>query len=142
MQITQDLGLCERVIFLGSIPRKEVLRLASEALAVVVPSIPSSGVVEATSIAVIEAMACGTVVIASDIGGLAELIQHNQTGFLVPHSAPGALAQTISTLLKNHELANAVSFRARNYVMQSLDTPIWFSKVKNIYLNTRRNVRI
>lgn len=139
MQITQDLGLCERVIFLGSIPRQEVLRLASEALAVVVPSIPSSGVVEATSIAVIEAMACRTAVIASDIGGLAELIQHKQTGLLVPHSNPRAISEAITCLFKNQDVRSTICRQARQYVLENLDTPIWFSKVKLIYKKVLTN---
>lgn len=132
-QLTKDLGLEGRVKFLGSIDRKEVLRLGKEALAVIVPSIPYSGVVEATSIAVIEAMACGTVAIASNIGGLAELIQHDQTGFLVPHSNPQALSAVVSDLLINNELRNTICRQAYQYVLENLDTPIWFSKVKQIY---------
>jgi glycosyltransferase involved in cell wall biosynthesis len=132
-QLTEDLGLGRRVIFLGSIPREEVLRFAKEALAVVVPSIPSSGVVEATSIAVIEAMACGTAAIASDIGGLAELIQHNKTGFLVPHSEPEALSEAVGVLLRDEDLRNSVCLRAREYVLENLDTSIWFSRIKRIY---------
>ncbi len=133
MQLTKDLGLEGQVKFLGSIDRKEVLRLGKEALAVIIPSIPSSGVVEATSIAVIEAMACGTVAIASDIGGLAELIQHGQTGFLVPHSNPQALSAVISDISRNNELRNTICRQAYQYVLKNLDTPIWFSKVKQIY---------
>jgi glycosyltransferase involved in cell wall biosynthesis len=138
-QLTEDLGLGRQVIFLGSIPREEVLRLAKEALAVVVPSIPSSGVVEATSIAAIEAMACGTAAIASDIGGLAELIQHNQTGFLVPHSEPEALSEAVGVLLRDEDLRNSVCMRAREYVLEKLDTSVWFSKVLSIYENVLTN---
>ncbi len=132
-QLAKNLGLDSRVVFLGSIPRQEVLRLAKEALAVVVPSIPTGGVIEATSIAVIEAMACGTAVIASDIGGLAELIGHNQTGFLVPHSDPGALGDTILSLIRSPDQRNVVCRQARQYVLENLDTSIWFDKVKCVY---------
>ena len=78
-------------------------------------------------------MACGTVAIASDIGGLAELIQHGQTGFLVPHSNPQALSAVISDISRNNELRNTICRQAYQYVLKNLDTPIWFSKVKQIY---------
>lgn len=133
MQLTKDLELEDRVMFLGSIPRQEVLRFAKEAFAVVVPSIPSSGVVEATSIAVIEAMACGTVAIASNIGGLAELIQHNKTGFLVPHSDPVALGKAVSVLFEDQVMHDEICRQGRQYVLENLDAPIWCSKVKRVY---------
>ncbi|MCK5616992.1 glycosyltransferase family 4 protein, partial [Candidatus Pacearchaeota archaeon] len=113
MQLAENLGLCNQVSFLGSVPRQEVLRLAKDALAVIVPSIPASGVVEATSIAVIEAMACGTVAIASDIGGLAELIRHDQTGFLVPHSDPSAIAGVVLALLEDQDMRNEICRQGR-----------------------------
>ena len=132
-QLTKNLGYSSRVMFLGAIARQEVLRLANSALAVVIPSVPSSGVVEATSIAAIEAMACGTPVIASNIGGLMEIIQHNRTGFLVPHSDPQRIADVVSTLLIDQTLVAAIRRQARQYVLQNLDIQPWFTKIKRIY---------
>ncbi|MBW8000406.1 MAG: glycosyltransferase family 4 protein [Planctomycetes bacterium] len=131
--LTEKSGFGSQVFFLGSIARDEVLRLANEALAVVIPSIPSCGVIEATSIAAIEAMACGTTVIASNIGGLTELIEDNKTGFLVPHSSPQELANIIQLILEDKELNARVSSQGRKNVLENLDTPIWFKKVERIY---------
>jgi len=117
----------------NSIPRDEVLRLAKAALAVLIPSVPASGVVEATSIAALEAMACCTVVIASRIGGLAEIIEDGRTGFLVPHSNPDALADVISRLYENADLRKDVGRRGFEHIRESLDRPIWFSKVRKVY---------
>jgi len=62
---------------------------------VLIPSIR-----EATSLAALEAMACGTPVIASATGGLLELIVHRETGFLCTPASPVALANVIDDVLR------------------------------------------
>lgn len=141
-KLSEKLGISSHVKFLGSISREEVLRLAKNALAVIVPSIPSDGVVEATSLAVLEAMACGTAVIASNIGGLAELIQHNETGFLVPPNDYQSLSQIIRILICKPDFKEKICNQERQYVLQNLDTPIWLSKIKKVYEAARKTVDI
>lgn len=131
--LAERLHVSSRIVFLSTIAREEVLRLAKNALAVVIPSVPTLGVVEATSIAALEAMACGTVVIASRIGGLIEIIHHNKTGFLVPHSDDVALANIVGKIAKDHQLWRTVSQCGHDYVLKNLDSPIWFSKILEVY---------
>jgi D-inositol-3-phosphate glycosyltransferase len=52
----------------------------------------------------VEAMACGTPVVASRVGGLAFTIEDESTGFLVPHSDPAALASRLNLLLGDMSL--------------------------------------
>jgi len=132
-KLAKTLGVSSRVLFVNSIPRDEVLRLAKDALAVLIPSVPSSGVVEATSIAALEAMACRTVVIASRIGGLAEIIEDGRTGFLVPHSDPDTLADVVNRLCQDADLHKDVGRRGFEHICKNLDRPIWFSKVRKVY---------
>jgi glycosyltransferase involved in cell wall biosynthesis len=138
-KLAADLGVAERVRFLGSVPREEVLRLAKRALAVVVPSIPASGVVEATSIAALEAMACGTSIIASNIGGLAEVIRNEETGFLVPPNDERALAGVLRKLYHETELRQQVARSGQDYVRAHLDTAIWLAKVLSVYDKTLKS---
>ena len=98
-QLGTSLGIASRVHFLGPVPRERLIPLFARAQAVVVPSVPASGVIEATSLAVTEAMACGTVPLASGIGGLAELIENEKTGLLVPPGDPEALAEAMRRIL-------------------------------------------
>ena len=91
----EELGVRDRVQFLGSVPRPKLMPLFSRAVGVLVPSVPATGVVEATSLAVTESMAAGTVPIASAIGGLAELIDDGKTGLLVPPGDASSLADAI-----------------------------------------------
>ncbi len=69
----------EKVLLLGRIPREQLVHLYQVANLALVPSI-----YEPFGYAAIEAMACGVPVIASDSGGLSEIIRHGKTGLLVP----------------------------------------------------------
>src|ERR1035438_5464602 len=60
-------GVLPRVPFLGNLSREQLMPLMASSAGVIVPSVPSEGVVEATSLAVIESFACGVPVIASNI---------------------------------------------------------------------------
>ncbi|RAR25943.1 glycosyltransferase family 1 protein, partial [Pseudomonas sp. MDMC224] len=85
-------GIQQRVRMLGAQPNEIVLALMHQANIVLVPSIPVHGVVEATSIAALEAMALGKPLVATRIGGLAEMIQDRITGLLYE---PGSLGELV-----------------------------------------------
>lgn len=55
-------------------------------------------------LAIIEAMACGTPVVASEVGGIPELIEHDTTGLLVPPGDPARLAEAVSALISDETL--------------------------------------
>jgi len=132
----RECGGGDRIRFLGALPREEVLRLGKRALAVVVPSVPASGVVEATSIAALEAMACGTVVVASAIGGLAEIIRDGETGFLVPHGDAAALAGVVRRIRADAALRRQVAERAYQYIRRAHDRPVWYAATRRVYEQT------
>jgi len=128
-----SLGLAERVHFLGSVPRAQLLPLFPRAAAVLVPSVPASGVIEATSLAVMEAMACRTVAIASAIGGLAELIEDGRTGLLVsPGDAP-ALARAMMSVLEDKDLRVQLLAAAARKVEQDYSTQAWLKRILAVY---------
>ncbi|NOT34525.1 MAG: glycosyltransferase family 4 protein [Candidatus Eisenbacteria bacterium] len=79
---------------------------------VVVPSVPSKGVEEATSISAIEAQACGRPVVASAIGGLREIIRDGETGLLVPAGSAPALAEAVLRALREPGLATRLETAA------------------------------
>lgn len=68
-------------------------------------------------LAIIEAMACGTPVVASEVGGIPELIEHDVTGLLVPPGDAARLAEAVSALIddgaRRERLASAALERAR-----------------------------
>jgi len=95
----QQVGLKDLVTFLGKRSQDSLPYYYSAAEAVVVPSH-----YESFGMVALEAMACGTPVVASQVGGLAFLVQDGVTGYTVPVDDPQALAARLTNLLQDHEL--------------------------------------
>jgi glycosyltransferase involved in cell wall biosynthesis len=105
----RELGLDERVRFLGV--RRDVPDLLATA-DVFVLSTRSEGVPRA----VLEAMAVGLPVVASDVGGVSEAITDGREGLLVPPGDERALAKAIACLLENRVFARDLGAAARERV--------------------------
>jgi glycosyltransferase involved in cell wall biosynthesis len=96
--LAQDLQLQDRVFFLG--PRSDVPSLLKIAELFVFPSRT-----EGLPNALLEAMAAAKPIVATDVPGCRDLIQHEQTGLLVPYGDTPALAAAISRLLADAGLS-------------------------------------
>lgn len=101
-KLAGELGVdCE---FCGAVGPEERRRRLMSADLVVVPSLRGeSGRQEGTPVVCLEAMALGLPVVASNNGGLAEVIRHGETGWLVPPGDVQALRQALLNLLSNRE---------------------------------------
>ena len=64
---------------------------------------------------IFEAMACGTPVIGSQVGGIPEMIQEGATGFLVPPEDPTVLADRVRWMLRHPHDAQEMGQRARQF---------------------------
>ena len=107
MDLREELGLGEFVTFHGSKSQETLQYYYSAAEAVIMPSH-----YESFGLVALEAMACGTPVIASEVGGLAYLVQDGVTGFHVPDRDPEELAGKITLLLENDILRREMSIAA------------------------------
>ncbi|MFN2114085.1 MAG: glycosyltransferase [Anaerolineae bacterium] len=103
--LRQELGLADFVKFLGAVPQGDLPYYYSLAEVLVVPSL-----YESFGMVALEAMACGTPVIASDVGGLSTLVRDGRTGFLVPDSDPEALAEKLLPLLRDPALRRTLGY--------------------------------
>lgn len=74
---------------------------------------------EATSLSMLEGMACGKVVICSNIGGMKEVVKNGQTGILVPQKSPEDIAKAIGSIKRNPELRAEIGYNARKYVEEN-----------------------
>ncbi len=92
--LRERLGIQETVTFLGAQDQEVLPNFYSAADVVVMPSH-----YESFGMVALEAMASGTPVIASNVGGLSYIVRHGETGFLVPPRSPEALAGNIRLLL-------------------------------------------
>jgi len=119
----RDLKLAERIHFLGSIEQKELPFYYAAADVCTMPSF-----YESFGMVAIEAMACGTPVIASRAGGLQFTVRDNQTGFLVPPGDAAALAAAIDTVLGDsglrRRLGEGAVVVARSYSWQHVSRAI------------------
>jgi D-inositol-3-phosphate glycosyltransferase len=93
-RLTRELNLEAHVVFAGAKERDELPVYYAAASAVIMPSD-----YESFGMVALEAMASGTPVIASEVGGLAYLVEDDKTGFLVPAREPQQLAERIKTLV-------------------------------------------
>ncbi|MFD2639184.1 glycosyltransferase family 4 protein [Piscibacillus salipiscarius] len=117
--LVKEENLGNYVKFLGSVPHEDMIALYKLSQIILIPSIHTKGVEEATSIAALEGMAAGKPVVASSIGGLKELIQHEYNGILFEEKKIDDLTNHIIGLLNNREQANKLGEQAKEYVSQN-----------------------
>jgi D-inositol-3-phosphate glycosyltransferase len=120
-------GLDDLVTFLGKRAQDTLPYYYSAAEAVVVPSH-----YESFGMVALEAMACGTPVVASQVGGLAYLVQDGVTGYTVPTSDVQALADRLEELLKNPRLRDRLGEQAAA-LAQEFSWEIIAKRILNIY---------
>jgi glycosyltransferase involved in cell wall biosynthesis len=112
------------VTFLGPVPDPALPGLYRRATVLVLPSVDRTcygrqvPVSELLGLTALEAMASGTPVIASRIGGLAEVVVDGQTGFLVEPGDVAALQDRLALVLSDRDLAARLGANARDLVVQ------------------------
>ncbi|NOJ79018.1 N-acetyl-alpha-D-glucosaminyl L-malate synthase BshA [Myxococcus xanthus] len=110
-RMLREMGLEGRVAFLGKQDRFEELVAASDVFL-----LPSEQ--ESFGLAALEALSCGVPVVASDLGGIPELVTHGETGFLAPLGDVPAMARHVLTLVEDAERWQGFSHRARAQVLE------------------------
>jgi D-inositol-3-phosphate glycosyltransferase len=106
-EMREKLGIADVVTFLGKRDQEALPFHYSAAEVCVVPSH-----YESFGMVALEAMACGTPVIASRVGGLTFTVRDGSTGFLVPNDDPQALAEKLSQLLTDERLRKEMGQQA------------------------------
>jgi len=122
-----------RIRFVGTISHDKIALYYMMADALLIPSITTHGIQEASSLAMLEGMACGKTVICSSIGGMREIIQHMKNGLLTKEKEPTEIAKAIETVVTNRTLANEIGNEARSSVMRRHAYVAHAKKVFNIY---------
>lgn len=115
-------GLGDRIALLGNQPRHRVIELLGSAAIVAQPSVVlPNGKMEGIPVALMEALAMERPVIATDISGVSELVEHEVTGLLVPPGDATALAAAIQRLIGDPELARSLGAAGRRRVLESFN---------------------
>lgn len=97
--LVREMDLIEKVVFTGAVPQSSLRDYYNAADVFVLPSH-----YESLGFVAIEAMACGTPVVASRVGGIPSIVSHGVTGYLTSQRCPEAFANQIEILLGNRDL--------------------------------------
>lgn len=114
----KEFGIADRCHFVGRLSRHD---LACAYQSMDVFAFPSTSGAEAFGLAAAEAMACGVPVVASDLPGVRTVVQHEETGLLVPPKDVGALLVAIQRLLNDHQLRADFRVHAAAYAQKRFD---------------------
>ena len=109
-KLCDELAVGQTVVFLGKRAQDTLPYYYSAAEVLVMPSF-----YESFGMVALEAMACGTPVIASQVGGLAFLVKDGETGFHVPEGEPAALCDKLTLLLGDQNLQRKMGEQAAHY---------------------------
>jgi glycosyltransferase involved in cell wall biosynthesis len=122
------LGISERVQFLGHTPDIPALLRSSSVFAF--PSL-----MEASPNAVIEAMASGLAVAASNAGGIPEVVEHERNGLLVPPGDPRALSDALVRLLTDTALSQKLGIAARETIARRFSFERMVDAFERLYID-------
>ncbi len=125
-QLVNDLNLSDKVHFLGERDQLEPLLVCADLFL-----LPSEQ--ESFGLTALEAMNCGVPVIATDVGGLPELVVHGETGFLFPIGETEEMAAAAAGLLHDHEKHQRFGTQARARAVQGFNANQIIPKYEAFY---------
>ena len=117
------LGLAGRVRLPGALTQSEVRALLRGSHVLTVPCVPAEdGNIDGLPTVVLEAMACGTPVVATDVTGVPEAVRDGETGILLPAGEPEALARALRDLASGLVDTAGLAARARALIEDEFDS--------------------
>lgn len=134
--LAAELNVCDRIAFLGAQPQEQ---LRDYYIAADVALMPSR--YESFGMVAVEAMASGTPVIASRVGGLAHTVTDGETGYLLPHDDVAAWANKIRLVLSDDHLRQRLGEQAAAQAQQ-FAWPHIARQIDNLYREAMRGEAI
>jgi len=139
-QQVQKLGLEGKVIFPGPKSGEELAGYYATADIFIGPSvIAESGDTEGQGVVFLEALASKTAVVASEVGGIVDMIKDGETGLTVPQKDSPALAEKIIALCKNPELKQKLAENGRRLVEENYSWDAIAEKYLELYRTITRS---
>lgn len=127
-ECASKLGILDRVVFAGLV--KAIPRLLPVIDVAVFPSLN-----EGMGRAIAEAMYCRLPVIATQVGGVPELLDYGNAGLLVPPHSASAIARSLEALYNDPELRNRYGAHAYKFVMKDYSLDEMIRRIEKVYLN-------
>lgn len=127
--LTRELGVEDRVTFLGAVEQADLVALYRSCSMLVATSFVN----ETFGMALCEAMACGTPVVASDFGGFREVVVDGLTGFLFKPQDAADLARKVNVLLADPELSRRMGLAGRDRVVSTFSWSAVADRLEEVY---------
>jgi glycosyltransferase involved in cell wall biosynthesis len=128
--LARELKIQDNIVFTGTQTDDELVKLFQQAYVFCLPSIDKT---EAFGIVLLEAMACGTPVIASNLPGVRSVVTDNQTGFLVKPNDVTDLTEKLELILLAEDKQKNLSQNAQNNVRDFYRWPKIIKNLRDIY---------
>jgi glycosyltransferase involved in cell wall biosynthesis len=130
-------GLHEEIQLLGPCGYQDVIHELSETDVVVLPTAPTeAGNREGMPTVLQEAMACGLPVVASDVGGIPELVDDKRTGLLVPPRNAAALADALQLLRDDPALRLQLGRAGRDKIVREFNLKVNTAKRAKLFVGS------
>jgi len=131
-EMAQQLGILDQITFVGVVDRVAPLLARADLLL-----LPSS--TESFGLVALEAIASGVPVIASDVGGIPEVIEHGKTGYLAPVGDVAAMSEYAIRLLQDEAQHARFSADARAQARQRFDYQLIIPQYERLYEHTLKH---
>lgn len=127
-RLTQELDIGSLVTFAGHVPNASVPALMSSFDVLVNPSL-----YESFGVSILEGSACGVPIVASDAGGIPDVVLDERTGILVPPADAPALAAALRRLSEDVDLARRMGAEGRRFVLERYQWRRSVEDVERVY---------
>lgn len=132
--LVDELDLGASVSMIGALGSEEVAEQLNHADILLAPSVTAlSGDKEGIPVVIMEALACGLPVIATEHSGIPEIVDDGRTGLLVPERNAEALANAVQHLARSRDLYESISMAGRTRVEEEYNNKLLGDKLLGIY---------
>ncbi|MGB6001155.1 MAG: N-acetyl-alpha-D-glucosaminyl L-malate synthase BshA [Thermoanaerobaculia bacterium] len=125
-QYCRDSGICSAITFIGNLPLVEEVLVGADLFL-----LPSE--TESFGLAALEALSCEVPVIATDVGGLPEVVRHGENGFLLPVGDVEAMAAAALELLGDDDMRESFGRAGRRWAVERFDQKTIVDKYRRVY---------
>jgi glycosyltransferase involved in cell wall biosynthesis len=133
-ELRDTLGLADRLTLAGAVPHTDALAAIARAdVFVLAPRVTADGDRDGIPNVLVEAMGCGTPVVTTDAGGVAELVRHDANGLLGPPGDRDWLAAALARVLGDGALAARLGQAGRQTVLADYDVEVAAARLATLF---------
>jgi len=138
-KLTKELNIIESVKFTGFVSEKEKIEYFSQADILIVPSIiTEEGDTEGLPVVIMEGLASGLPIIASDVGGIKDVVIDRETGILIQSKSPEAIEKSVVLLIEDEELRQYLGKNGQIFAKKNLSWEIISERYYEILIKKAR----